>query len=82
LIQPDSFNWGWGRDQQRIVYEKGAKKRERERSGRDKRNCKKKYFCVEIQNMGKKNKKKKRRLEDPDLGYGLCLVDQTLHEHC
>jgi hypothetical protein len=31
LIQPDSFNWGWGRDQQRIVYEKGAKKRERER---------------------------------------------------
>ncbi len=82
LIQPDSFNWGWGRDQQRIVYEEGAKERERERSGPNKRNCKKKYFCVETQNVGKKNKKKKRRLEDPDLGYGLCLVDQTLHEHC
>jgi hypothetical protein len=45
LIQPDSFNWGCGRDQQRIVYEEGAKKRERERerererSGPDKRNC-------------------------------------------
>jgi hypothetical protein len=31
LIQPDPFNWECGRDQQRIVYEEGAKKRERER---------------------------------------------------
>jgi hypothetical protein len=37
-----------------------------------------KYFCVKMQNVGKKKKKKKkkkRRLEDPNLGYGLCLVD-------